>query len=380
MKHALRSIARFALVVAAIAVPIFNKKQFPNFSDFSVYVDAGYKMAAGHTVYDVVGHYQFKYAPAVAALLAGISKIAPLHDLCWVNWGFELAIFVVLLLYLGIARQISEFSWKRFAVLLGIVAALAIPLRDELKLGQVNLWCLLMLYASWIKSHRGGRVGGALLWACAISLKLFALILTPYWIFRKEWKLLAYGLVFHLLLNFGGVALFRGINGAWTENLAWLNSLTHSSVGLVGSTFDVSLIGVLSKVSWPKAYALAMWSFALFVYLRESHRASGIAFSGGTSMARLPPSLDRFFAISLAWILLLNPLVWPYWYLFLVFVFVPALDHPELFAGPIRVPRWAWQILTTLFIIGIHRHDTPLALGGVLTGLLGFMLLTGPRD
>ena len=44
--------------------------QRPDFSDFKVYWLAGAKARAHQTVYDVEGHYQYKYSPFVALLWA----------------------------------------------------------------------------------------------------------------------------------------------------------------------------------------------------------------------------------------------------------------------------------------------------------------------
>ena len=63
---------QFAAALAiAISVALYlNPSERPNFSDFHVYWVAGTKAAKHLTVYDVEGHYQFKYSPFIASLWA----------------------------------------------------------------------------------------------------------------------------------------------------------------------------------------------------------------------------------------------------------------------------------------------------------------------
>src|SRR5262245_47754986 len=61
-------IAAGGLLAIALLWLFFDPEHRPNFSDFSVYWVAGQKAARSLTVYDVEGHYQFKYSPFVALL------------------------------------------------------------------------------------------------------------------------------------------------------------------------------------------------------------------------------------------------------------------------------------------------------------------------
>jgi hypothetical protein len=76
----------------------------------------------------------------------------------------------------------------------------------------------------------------------------------------------------------------------------------------------------------------------------------------------------------------LNPLVWPYWYLFLIFLLIPGIERPAFFAGRISLPRRLWWIVYAALVVLIHRNNTPLALGGLLPGVLGLLLLTRPHQ
>jgi len=371
-------ILRWLSLMGVVCFPLFSKRHVPDFSDWAVYAEAGEKMAAAQTVYDVVGHYQFKYAPFIAAVFAGLSRVFSLETLARVNWAAELILFFVLLGFAGFFRQISEFSNRRFLLLLGVVAALALPLRDELKLGQVNLWCLLLLFGAWFWAHRGHSLRAALFWTIAISLKLYSLIFAPYWIFRRQWKLLGGVLFFHAILNIGVVAAWIGPVGAWTEHLDWLRTLSKSSLGLLESHYNVSIFKAFANYGGSHSLTLAIWGAALLYYVKESWDFSRQRpFSESAPSGNTAPHMS-FFGRSLAWILLLNPLVWSYWYVFLIFVLIPNLDKPGFFAGKIAIPRWLWSASVVLLVLVTHRHNTPIALAGASTGILGFVLLSRP--
>lgn len=357
-------------LVMVIVVPLLSRRSPPNFTDWQVYVEAGTKMAQGHTVYDVAGHYQYKYAPIVAGVFATLLQVFSGTTLGWINWGLELALFVALFFYFGGVSALRLRPWKYFVVLLLGVACLAINLRDELKLGQLNLWCLWLLLSAWLLAGRRRLRWAALLWVVAVSLKLYALILAPYWVFKREWKLLGWSMVAYFGLSILWLVPWVGFSGALSENLAWLKTLSSSSAELSGSTYDVSLIGSLIKLGLPQLLAFAIWGLALITFLWESWQAAR------------RPSADplRFLGRSFAWILLLNPLVWPYWYLFLAVIFFASLAEPSRFSGRVLLPRFAWWILVISLLIAMHRSSTPAGVSGMLAGLLGIFLMVRPKS
>ncbi|HEX4351682.1 MAG TPA: hypothetical protein VHZ95_02185, partial [Polyangiales bacterium] len=63
-KHAWNVVASL-VVIGVVACLFLERDQRPDFSDFSVYWVAGGKAAHHQTVYDVQGHYQYKYSPFV---------------------------------------------------------------------------------------------------------------------------------------------------------------------------------------------------------------------------------------------------------------------------------------------------------------------------
>jgi hypothetical protein len=68
LRHTALKLAALTAIGALMLVWFLNKHERPDFSDFKVYWIAGQKAARHLTVYDVQGHYQFKYSPFVALL------------------------------------------------------------------------------------------------------------------------------------------------------------------------------------------------------------------------------------------------------------------------------------------------------------------------
>jgi hypothetical protein len=303
----------------------------PNFSDFKVYWLAGQKAAEHRTVYDVVGHYQYKYSPFVALLWA-IPHALPGQRFHWAALHYAACGAGFLALWFALAYVTDR--TRSFMLWLCILVVFGIGLRDELKLGQANLWPFLLVLPAWFvgpRTHarhderRGLDWQGFLIGACwgfAIQWKLYALILAPLWLLRRRMSIWVGALAFTLLTLGGALALAHGPSFAWNENLRWLQSLLVSSEELVISQYNVSTLGILGKWSqhlgiparpWAQlawAGLLVAWGVTLYWAEREAQRSDD--------------RFMRFWAASWAWawIVVLNPLVWPYWLLFCVPMFL----------------------------------------------------------
>jgi hypothetical protein len=305
----------------------------PDFSDFKVYWLAGQKAAAHRTVYDVVGHYQYKYSPFVA-LLWGIPHALPGARFHWAALHYAacgvgfVALWFVLAYVTGRTRS--------YALWLVTLVVFGVGLRDELKLGQANLWPFLLVLPAWFvgphvaardrdQPARGIDWPGLLIgacWAFAIQWKLYALILAPLWLLRRRVAIWTGALAFTLLTLGGALAVAHGPAFAWHENLRWLQSLAASSEELVVSKYNVSTLGILGKWSRhlgvpPQPWAYLAWGGLLVAWVVTLFWAERAA-------QRNDDRFRRFWAASWAWawIVVLNPLVWPYWLFFCLPLFL----------------------------------------------------------
>lgn len=309
--------ATFALTL----VVFLQKDSRPDFSDFKVYWLAGTKAAVHHTVYDVQGHYQYKYSPFVALLWAIPSTLLPGQRYHWTWLHYAACGCGFALLWWLLARVIDParaFAWWLF---MWIVFGVA--LRDELKLGQENLWPFLLVLPAWFagsreRTARGFDAAGFMIgvaWALAIQWKLYALVLAPLWLLRRRWQVFIGAIVAEVVTLLGVLSVVHGPSFAIAENVRWARSLTASSEELLISQFNVSALGCFGKwgrmlgfhgglgigsyLAW---LALALAWFAVLVWAEREAVRRDAAFL-------------RFWSSSWAWagIVLLNPLVWPYW-------------------------------------------------------------------
>jgi len=296
-----------------------NPHQQPNFSDFEVYYQAGQKTLSHKTVYDVTGFYQFKYAPVVSLIFGfTINQIS-------FAWSTKLFYFISVIawicLLIFIAQEVmrahrpditnpKKYIHPIVALFFLTLLFYAMGLRDELKLGQINivpLWLLLTFTLMLpYRTQKLQFITGIIL-CLAILFKLYSLLFIPLLIFQKRYRLLVNILISFIFFNIFLVA-YHGLPFTLTENIAWLTSLFDSSVELLISKYNVSLLATLAKLS-NLTLAKAIWGFCLIMFTFMLYRT------------RKHPPLYHFMLITTI-ITLLNPISWPYWMIFTLPAFI----------------------------------------------------------
>ena len=348
----------------------------PNFSDFKVYWVAGEKAAEHRTVYDVQGHYQFKYSPFVALLWAPPAAFLPgtRYHWAWLNYGAcgvgWLAVFYVLARFCHPARTLA--AW------LSVWCVFTIGLRDELKLGQANLWPFLLVLPAWFirapsKPRRPGldalgiAVGAA--WGLAVQWKLYALVLGPLWLLRRRVDV-ALGALAVTALTLGPVlALAHGWPMAMSENVRWLQSLTASSEYLLISEFNVSVIGVLGKWTGVAGGPVATHVYVVWAALAAAWAVT-LVWAERDAVRRAQPFFT-FWSASWAWagIVVLNPLVWPYWLLFCAPLYVAYLS--DVLATGLRATDFRfWSVSGWFTLMNWMQNSSFAHQGGALSAVL----------
>jgi len=298
-------VAIFSIIV--LFVIFRNPHHLPDFTDLKVYVEAGRKALQHHTVYDVEGHYQYKYAPFVALVFGILLGHGDWAVLTWSYYFFSAAMWGTLV-YLLIDWSAPKDSSRKYLLyfFFFVIALFSTPLRDELKLGQVNWLPLgLMLMASRVLNRRSKNTqwGAGILLGLAVQVKLFSLILLGDWFWRRQWRALTGVLLSYVLCNWVLLIAYHGWHHALSENLLWFSSLTQSSSELLNSRFNVSLIGYLNKWGLHARFVQGIWLVTVVATLALQR-----AYSRKT---------DLLTSLAFAWvcILILNPLIWPYWLL-----------------------------------------------------------------
>jgi hypothetical protein len=312
--------ATAVIVVLGVVVSVFlDRANRPDFSDFSVYWVAGGKAAQHQTVYDVQGHYQFKYSPFVALLWSAPVALLPGSKYQWRWLHYAVSGCGWYVLWFLLARALEP--RRALGLWLCLVIVFSVGVRDELKLGQANLWPFLLVLPAWFVGRRareqtgfdwqGLAIGAA--WGVAVQWKLYALVLAPLWLLRRRPQVFVGALLVTLFTLVGVQSLVHGWPFAMAENARWLQSLTASSEELLISQYNVSLLGILGKWSRHFGGSLGPWAYACWVGVAAAWGAA-LVWAEREAAARAAPFLV-FWSAGWAWsgILLLNPLVWPYW-------------------------------------------------------------------
>ena len=186
--------ARFvALFPILYLVLLFINHRF-QLSDFNVYYGAAHSLVNGDQVYGIAyglasGFY--KYSP---------EALIPFMPFAYLKYEFAAILFylintlvLVLLVKEVITYHLNKVPHKRLVLVTCLLLLFfADMLERELFLGNVNamlLWFALLVYR-WTKEEKSLYAG--LLFGVMLLFKVHFLILLPYFLYRKEFKVLAY--------------------------------------------------------------------------------------------------------------------------------------------------------------------------------------------
>jgi hypothetical protein len=294
----------FALRLALVEMP------HADLQDFKVFHAAGAKAVLGETVYDVAGHFQYKYAPWVA-LLFGYTVSAfdlyPAYIFC----------FFAFLATWGLCFRLLE---ERVSGLLLAVLFFSNSLQHELLLGQINSVPMLAFVTMFLLLARDEREPGAhrvsrethrvaretiagLLFCFAFSFKLVFLIAGPWLLLRKRYLTLVTAAAGFTALNLGLLGAHSGLTFALSESMAWLVSLTRSTAEILTIEGNISILGLATKVLGHPLISQGLWlaAFAAYGMVQYQLRAQPAPFQ---------------LALQSSALVLLSPISWPNWVLF----------------------------------------------------------------
>ena len=343
-KH--RSAILFAAGVFALLVLAFLVHVRKDMSDFGVCVQAGRRVLDGETLYRVSdGHLQFKYAPVSACVFIPFALLP---------WKTAQAVWfvcqVVLLLAGGrLAYRLIPGPRKSPWILAGLGALAGIKfLGREIELGQVNALILFLLLAAagGFLRKKDALVGA--LWCVSLVFKPYALILLPYFLWKKRFRPLGFGMA-----GLAAGLILPAVVYGWSGNLVvlkeWAVSLTRSTRGLLAVGDNASLFALSAKSFGADRTEIALVSTLaavavlgiLFLLIIGQGRRKGL---------EKPESLE--FVYLLACIPLLSPLGWSYNYLYGI---------PAVFILLSVLPRFStiWRISAALnlIILGVSIQE-----------------------
>ena len=282
----------FALLPVLYLVLLFVNYRF-QLSDFNVYYGAADALMNGEQVYGKsfgLSSGFYKYSPEVLVPFLPFALLK--YDVAAVL--FYLLNTGILVLLLNEFKQtfFKQISWgKEVWFMLAMTFLFFVDqLERELFLGNVN--ALLLLLSLWsvrsIDNKQYAKAG--LIYAVVLCFKIHFLILLPYFILKKEWKVLLY-----TLLGLMGAALVLFVcvpNRFVVLHSQWLKAVQGHNVQLDQSpnTIYFFIQKILSSVHMavvPKAAVLIGLAIAGLTYLKFIWKNIGKGFQSNEALILL---------------------------------------------------------------------------------------------
>jgi Glycosyltransferase family 87 len=340
MSVRLRLFALLALTLLAIVV--YTARIRNEMVDFVTFRRAAVRVVHAEPLYRLEdGHYQFKYFPVFALMMAPFGVLD--RDTGKALW---FAISVGLLVHV-LRRSIAALPERRLSQ--GILLAFAIVLMAkfyarELLLGQVNLLLGALLLTSLVAVQIGRPLIAGGLVGVAVFIKPYALILVPWLLVTQGWPaaLMAAGIVAL------GLLLPAAIYG-WSGNLdllrGWLHTVTDSTLPNLLGNDNVSIAAMWAKWLGPGSVAstlawLTVAGTLVLVMLAWWRRRSVSA----------PEYLEC--ALLMLLIPIISPQGWDYVLLLATPAVVCLVDRGRELTRP-----WQWGLGVALALMGLTMFD-----------------------
>jgi hypothetical protein len=315
------------VLLAVAAVLAFQGRAGHLMHDFEVYRTAGIRALSGENLYRVEdGHWQFKYLPAFALLIAPIAAL-PVMAARGI-WFFSSIALLVVLLNRSLRLLPDRRRAAAFLVCLTILALGKFYVR-EVGLGQSNLLLavVVLLAVAALGARREGTAG--ILLAVATIVKPYAILFLPYLVARRRTRAAAAFSV-TLLLAVLLPALHYGFSGNVALLGGWWDTITTSTAPNLVVNDNISFAGMYAKWVGVGATAnlLALGTGAVVL-------AACAAVFVRKAQVPFPEYLEA------AVLLMLMPLLSPQGWDYVLLVSTPAvmllLDRLEEFRAPVRV-------------------------------------------
>jgi alpha-1,2-mannosyltransferase len=330
------------LALAALSAWLFTARAAARMPDFEVYWRAGTRAAAAEPLYRAAdADYQFKYFPAFAVAMRPLAALPlPAAKAAWFAASFAAWVALLALVVRLLPARRRSTPWIVGALLVGLGKYYV----EDLVLGQINI-VLTLVVALAVAALAAGRetLGGALV-GIAIVVKPYALILTPWLGIRGDLRAIAaagaVGVVAVAL-----PALTYGWHGAVAQHLAWWQTVTQTTAGVLTHSNNISVASMFAKWLGPGPAATALTALA-----------SGVLLGVGAVLLRrraavpAPDLLDA--GLLLALTPLLSPQGWDYVAVVATLAVASLADHHDQLPRQLRLLSVA-----ALLVVGLTLYD-----------------------
>lgn len=205
------------------------------------------------------GHYQFKYFPLFALIMAPFGAIG--EEVGKALW-FAILLALLAALLRGSVAALPDRRLPQRTLLCITIVLMAKFYAHELVLGQANLPLGVLLVTALIAGQHNRPVAAGTLAGLAVFIKPYALILLPWLLVAQGWRAAAMAAV----VVVAGLLLPAAVYG-WTGNLdllrAWLQTVSTSTAPNLLGNDNVSIAAMWAKWLGPGALASALTSLTL---------------------------------------------------------------------------------------------------------------------
>lgn len=314
--------------------------------DFTVPHRAAMRFLAHEPLYRPSdGHYQYKYLPTFAAVMAPFTLVPKrTAEVAWFTltvamaWGF-------------MRLAIAALPDRRLSVSILFWLTLLLNgkfLVKELAFGQFNLPVALLLLGAVIAARRGRGLWAGAVIAAAVFVKPYALVLLPWLLLTAGWQAL---LVFGLALGIG--LLVPVASYGWNGNVMllqeWYRTVTDTTAPNLLGADNISFASMWAK--WlgpgPIATRLALASAIIAV-------GAGVAMMARRKLVVEPSYLEGAYFMFL--VALLSPQGWDYVLLMGLPAYVCLVDRWRDLSPPWRVVAATGIFLTSFTIFDLLRR------------------------
>jgi alpha-1,2-mannosyltransferase len=336
------------VVLAAVSlVALFTTRVSRKMPDFQVYWTAGARALAAEPLYRADdGHYQFKYLPAFALLIAPVARV-PLTA-AKAAWFVLSAVLMMVLLWLSL-RAMPDL--RRAAPVLLVITFLAMAkfYAHELVLGQVNLLFGVIAVLAIVWMREGHDAAAGLLLALAVVVKPYAVIFAPWLATRRNRA--ALGVFVAALVVF---LLLPAVRYGWQGNLAllgeWWRTVTVTTAPNLVNPDNVSLSALFAKWLGPQSAAPVLAALASAVLLLIA--AVAVASRGAL---KTPDTLEA--SLLLLLIPLLSPQGWDYVFLIATPAVMLLVNYSEALPSGVRTAALAAIAIVALIVYDLVGRE-----------------------
>jgi hypothetical protein len=222
----------FAILVVGVLLAQSEAKALRAIgNDFTAYLEAAGALAAGGNPYLVAPRFPYSYPLTLAWLFVPL-RLLPIW-LAAAAW-FGASVFAFWRLVTGSAEAAAPRISRCESIALAVIVAIALLqiVQNELLNGQINLVVAALALAAAALSERGRPLPAAAVWGLGIALKLFPLVLAPWFLLRRRWTELVGGPVVAAILCLVP-ALWVGVDAVrWT--LDYFRNIYGGEAGTMG--------------------------------------------------------------------------------------------------------------------------------------------------